>query len=161
MQSLDTVALVLCLLNMALQTIGMLWLLAECVRLAHLRALAGLPVRAASGLSRAWRSWRKGSRRDRECRQEKEWQKEEQPKEQEEVWREEQQQAEEQQADEDVCEKAKQTQPVLSLDTQCDGACLGCSMPAIATCSYCVNLDALPAIQCRCHLRLPSMSVCA
>jgi hypothetical protein len=52
--------MVLCLLNMALQTIGMLWLLAECVRLAHLRALAGLPVRAASGLSSAWRSWRKG-----------------------------------------------------------------------------------------------------
>ncbi len=56
-QSLDAVAMVLCLLNMALQTIGMLWLLAECVRLAHLRALAGLPERAASGLSSTWRSW--------------------------------------------------------------------------------------------------------
>lgn len=64
LQSVDKAALVLCLLNMALQIVGLLWLLAECVRLAHLRALAGLPVRAASGLSSAWRSWRK-SRRSR------------------------------------------------------------------------------------------------
>lgn len=60
-QSLDTAALVLCLLNMALQTIGMLWLLAEYVRLAR------LPRRVARGLSSVWRSWTsRGSRRARQ-----------------------------------------------------------------------------------------------
>lgn len=133
LQWLDTTALVLCLVNMALQFIGMMWLLAECIRLTHLRALANLPGRAASGLSSSWRSFVKGGISSLSRRRSKGVQakgaggavEEEQQQKGGEEGQQDDMQLKQQQADQGMLQKAKGSAPAVSLDTQCDGKWLG------------------------------------
>ncbi len=95
------------------------------MRLTHLRALARLPVRAASGLSSAWQSWRKGSfsswRSITKGGLSRSGSKGRQEQEAGDAVEEQQQEKEQQQGGQDMLHKAKHMEPAASLDSQCDG----------------------------------------